>query len=136
MWMMCKAWAEGIPTVWPHDGFQHDKSGKQTKELYRSAGFDMHFEQATHEEGGNGVEAGIMEMQERFATGRLKVDVGLTEFWEEFRLYHRKNGLIVKQNDDFIDALRYAIMMKRFAKSKSDMEYVYIEPHFISDMPM
>jgi hypothetical protein len=75
-------------------------------------------------------------MQERFATGRLKVDVGLTEFWEEFRLYHRKNGLIVKQNDDFIDALRYAIMMKRFAKSKSDMEYVYIEPHFISDMPM
>ena len=26
---------------------------------------------------------------------------------EEFRLYHRKNGLIVKQNDDLLDATRY-----------------------------
>lgn len=136
MWMMVQSWAAGIPTVWPHDGFQRDKSGKQTKELYINAGFDMHHEQATHEEGGNGVEAGIMEMQERFATGRLKIDASLDDFWQEFRLYHRKNGLIVKENDDFIDALRYAIMMKRFAKSKSEMEYVYVEPVFTSDMPL
>lgn len=135
MWMMVKVWAADVLTVWPHDGFARDKSGKQTAELYIDAGFDMHHEQVTHAEGGNGVEAGLMEMHERFQTGRLKVDEGLEGFWEEFRLYHRKDGLIVKTNDDFMDAVRYAVMMKRFAVSRAEMDYVYVEPEFHTDMP-
>ncbi|HGJ5862652.1 MAG TPA: terminase, partial [Arsenophonus nasoniae] len=32
-------------------------------------------------------------------------------------LYHRdENGKIVKTNDDILDAVRYAYMMRRFAK--------------------
>lgn len=132
-----KSWAEGVPTAWPHDALQHDKgSGKQLRYTYEDAGFDMLHEHATHEEGGFGVEAALIEMHDRFRTGRLKIDESLECFWEEYRLYHRKNGVIVKLNDDVISAIRYAIMMKRFAKSKADMEYVYVDTYFPSDMPM
>ena len=96
----------------------------------------MLYEHATHEEGGFGLEAGVTEMQERMSTGRFKVDETLGEWWDEYRLYHRKNGVIVKENDDMMSATRYGVMMKRFAKSKSEMEYVYVEPVFTSDMPM
>lgn len=136
MWVMTKVWADGVPTAWPHDGFQHDKgSGQQLAEQYRFAGYDMLYEHATHEEGGNGVEAALVEMHDRFGSGRLKIDEGLEEFWDEYRLYHRDKGKLVKLNDDFISAVRYAIMMKRFAKSKAEMAYVYPEQEFYSDMP-
>ena len=42
--------------------------------------------------GGNGVEAGLMEMLDRMQTGRLKVFAGLDDWMQEFRLYHRKMG--------------------------------------------
>jgi hypothetical protein len=117
-----KRWGEGIPTAWPHDGLQHDKgSGKQLAEQYRQAGLDMLDDHATHDAGGNGVEAGIQEMLERMRTNRFKVDETITEFFEEFRLYHRKDGKIVKLVDDLISAVRYAIMMKRYAVSDAEM---------------
>ena len=34
---------------------------------------------------------------------------------EEFRLFHRKDGVIVKKKDDRISASRYGMMMLRFA---------------------
>lgn len=114
-----KAWGDWIPVAWPHDGLQHDKgSGLQLAEQYRDAGLNMLSEQATHEEGGNGVEAGIMDMLERMETGRFKVFAGLNEWFEEFRMYHRKEGKIVKERDDLMSATRYAVMMLRFAKTK------------------
>jgi hypothetical protein len=67
-------------------------------------------------EGGNGVEAGILEMLERMQTGRFKVFRNLSDWFEEYRLYHRKDGLIVKLIDDLMSATRYAVMMKRFAE--------------------
>ena len=75
----------------------------------------MLLERATFEDGGNGVEAGIMEMLDRMQTGRLRVARTCTEWFEEFRLYHRKDGKVVKERDDALSATRYAIMMKRFA---------------------
>ena len=39
-------------------------------------------------------------------TGRLKVFAHLADWFEEFRLYHRKDGLIVKERDDLISATR------------------------------
>ena len=57
-----------------------------------------------------------MEMQDRMTTGRFKVAAHLSEWFEEFRLYHRKDGQIVKLRDDFLSATRVALMMKRFAK--------------------
>ncbi len=35
--------------------------------------------------------------------------------FEEFRLYHRKDGKVVKEGDDLLCATGYALMMLRFA---------------------
>lgn len=114
-----KPWGEWIPTAWPHDGYQHDKgSGQELASQYRDAGINMLWEHATHSEGGNGVEAGLMEMLDRMQTGRLKVAANLVEWFEEFRLYHRLNGKVVKERDDLMAATRYGIMMLREAKTR------------------
>ena len=112
-----RGWGDWLPVAWPHDGLQHDKgSGQQLKEQYKAAGLKMLDDQASHAEGGNGVEAGLMDMLERMETGRLKVFAGLVEWFEEFRLYHRKDGKIVKLRDDIMSATRYGVMMLRSAK--------------------
>ena len=49
------------------------------------------------------VEAGLMDMLQRMESGRFKVFKHLNDWWEEFRLYHRKDGN--KEGDD----VRYAI---------------------------
>ena len=73
---------------------------------------------ARFEDGGSGLEAGIAMMLERMQTGRLKVAAHLADWWEEFRLYHRKGGLIVKERDDLLCATRYALMMLRYARTE------------------
>lgn len=122
-----KPWGAWLPWAWPHDGLQHDKgSGDQLAVQYREQGLNMLTNRATHApapgqkegEGGNGVEAGIAEMLDRMQTGRLKVFAHLNDWWEEFRLYHRKDGLIVKAGDDLMSATRYAVMMHRFARQR------------------
>lgn len=111
-----KPWGEWKPVAWPHDGLQHDKgSGEQLAAQYKSHGLNMLQEKASHQEGGNGVEAGLMEMMDRLQTGRLKVFKTCLDWLEEFRLYHRKDGKIVKEFDDVISASRYGLMMLRFA---------------------
>jgi phage terminase large subunit-like protein len=111
--------SQWLPWGWPHDGLQHDKgSGEQLAAQYRLQGLRLLPQRATFEDGSNGVEAGITEMLERMQTGRLKVFHHLRDWFEEFSLYHRKDGLIVKENDDILSATRYAIMMKRFALIK------------------
>lgn len=111
-----KAKGAWIPVAWPHDGLQHDKgSGEVIAELYRQQGVSMMPARATFEDGSSGVEAGILDMIDRMKTGRFKVAGHLTEWWEEYRLYHRKGGLIVKERDDLMSATRYAVMMLRNA---------------------
>lgn len=111
-----KAWGEWIPWAWPHDGLAHDKgSGEQLATLYRQQGLNLTSERAQFEDGSNGVEAGIYEMLDWMQTGRFKVFSHLHEWWEEFRLYHRDDGEIVKERDDLMSATRYAFMMRRFA---------------------
>lgn len=122
-----KPWGDWLPWAWPHDGLQHDKgSGVALKEQYKSQGLNMLDDKATHAPedgekegtGGNGVEAGLMDMLDRMQTGRLKVFSTLTDWFEEFRMYHRKDGKVVKLDDDLMSATRYANMMKRFAITK------------------
>jgi Terminase RNaseH-like domain/Terminase large subunit, T4likevirus-type, N-terminal len=111
-----RPWGAWIPCAWPHDGLQHDKgSGDQLATQYRAAGLNMLDEQASHAEGGNGVEAGILDMLEAMMTGRFKVFGHLHDWFEEFRLYHRKDGKLVKLRDDLLSSTRYAKMMLRFA---------------------
>lgn len=105
-----------IPIAWPHDGLQHDKgSGDQLAEIYRNHGANLLPERATFEDGTNGLEAGIMEMLDRMQTGRWKVFSTCGGWLEEYRLFHRKDGVIVKKKDDRISASRYGMMMLRFA---------------------
>ena len=53
------------------------------------------------------VEAGLMDMLTRMQTGRFKVFRHLNDWFEEFRIYHRKDGKVVKEGDDLISyALR------------------------------
>lgn len=111
-----KGWGNWLKWAWPHDGLQHDKgSGEQLAMQYKAQGLTMLPERATFEDGTFGLEAGISEMLDRMQTGRLKVFSHLNDWFEEFRLYHRKDGLIVKLNDDLMSATRYAMMMRRFA---------------------
>ncbi len=114
-----KPWGDWIPTAWPHDGLQHDKgSGEELAKQYKVHGLAMTAERATFPDGSNGLEAGIMEMLERMQTGRWKVFSTCGGWIGEYRLYHRKDGLIVKLKDDLISSSRYAYMMRRMAKTK------------------
>lgn len=115
-----KARGEWIPVAWPHDGLQHDKgSGETLADQYRKHGVLMVKDRATFDDGGNGVEAGVAMMYDMMLTGRLKVAKHLHEWFEEFRMFHRKDGKIVKINDDLLSATRYALMMKRRAKART-----------------
>lgn len=115
-----QGWGSWLPFSWPHDGYQHDRSsGDQISTQYRDLGINMMHEHATHPAGGTSVEAGVQEMLEAMMSGRFKVFSHLGDWWDEFNVFHRKNGQIVKKNDDRIAATRYAWMMKRFASTKS-----------------
>ena len=111
-----KPWGAWLPWMWPHDGLQHDKgSGDELAAQFRAAGLNLHPERVTFEDGSNGVEAGLADMLDRMQTGRWKVFSHLSDWFDEFRLYHRKDGKIVKEYDDLMSASRYALMGKRFA---------------------
>lgn len=109
------------PVWWPHDGHRHTSadSPDTTSSLYKEQGLRMWHEHATFKHGGYATETGILEMHQRFATGRLKVAEHLSEWWEEYRNYHRdEDGEIVKNKDDLMSATRIATMMApRFAVS-------------------
>ena len=139
-----KARGEWIPVAWPHDGLQHDKgSGEALASQYRKHGVNMLRDKVSHApdktkgqqegEGGNGVEAGLMMMLDRMQTGRLRVAKHLTDWFEEYRLYHREDGKVVKEGDDLMSATRYALMMLRHAKTAAPEKRKTIAPMHIAD---
>lgn len=109
----------GVPVAWPHDGnIRGDRNtGATMATLFKQQGLNMLDTHATWPDGGFSTEAGIAEMQDRMTSGRLKVASHLSQFFEEYRLYHRKDGLIVKERDDILSAVRIALMMKRAARA-------------------
>lgn len=111
-----KSRGDWIPVAWPADALQHDKgSGQPVATQYRAQGVEMLPDPARFADGSVSVEAGVLEMLDRMKTGRLRVAAHLSEWWEEFELYHRKDGRLVKERDDLLCATRYALMMLRFA---------------------
>lgn len=109
-----------VPVAWPHDGSM--QSGHTNRgitltyaDLYRHEGVKMLKDCATTQEGTNSVEAGILLIWNRLVSGRLKVFHHLNDVFEEMNGYYRKNGRIVKECDDLLDAIRYAVMMERYA---------------------
>ena len=109
--------AINVPVAWPLDGTQRRDDGKPLADHYKRCGLRMITEHATWPEGGVSTEAGIMEMDEREHTGRIKYASHLSDLLEERRFYHRKEGQIVKLKDDILSAVRIALMMKRKARA-------------------
>lgn len=60
----------------------------------------------------NAVEAGVMEIDDRLTSGRLKVFATCQNWFNEYRFYIRdeKTGKIVKKDDHAMDAGRYLVM--------------------------
>jgi phage terminase large subunit-like protein len=113
-----KARGAWIPVSWPADGHLRDKgSGIQLREIYKTQGLAMLPDHSQFENGSTSVEAGITECTERFRTGRLKMFSHLSPLIDEFRVYCRKAGRVVKENDHALDALRYSIMDLRCARA-------------------
>lgn len=99
------------PVVFPHDVDVHEKgSGKTVRRFYADAGLTRTLD-FKNTDGSISVEPGIFEINERMRDGRFKVFASCVEFFREFRLYHRSDGKLVKENDDVMDATRYGAMM-------------------------
>lgn len=116
--------------AWPHDGAQHEKStGIVVAEEYRRQGLDMLHERATHDGKSNSLALSINECKTRFMNGQLKIfntaamKGGMQDsLLTELRQYHRIDGKVVPLKDDAIAAMRYAIMMRRFAKAPNEKD--------------
>jgi phage terminase large subunit-like protein len=103
---------------WPHDGGMSGFESTETfAQVYKRLGLKMRPTHATFKDGGFSFESGISEMEQRFATGRLKIAEHLSEVFDEFRGYHRINGLVHKVDDDLMSAIRVLCMDIRFAKT-------------------
>ena len=115
------------PIAWPHDGNRRDSMGNPgLADQYRSHGLNMLLEHFTNppalgeKKGGNSIETGIMHMLTMMETGRFKVFSTLTDWWEEFRMYHRKDNRVVPLHDDLMASCRYGVMSTRFAVAEDD----------------
>jgi hypothetical protein len=116
-----RSWGRDLRWAWPRDGKREtlEGAGIALAEQYRDQGLYMLPEHAQFEDGSVSVEAGLKAMLDRMRTGKLKVFKEHPDWWEEFRLYHRKDGKVVKEGDDLMCATRYALMSLRFATTKS-----------------
>jgi phage terminase large subunit-like protein len=122
-----KARGPWIPMAWPHDGHVHDKgSGAIIAKQYRDQGVLMLPMHATHKPaagqregtGAYSLEAGVSDMLMRMQTGRWKVFSTCTDWADEYRMYYRKDGQIVKKGDDLMSASRVANMMLRHSRTR------------------
>jgi phage terminase large subunit-like protein len=108
-----------IPVAWPRDGRREtlEGAGIALAKQYAAQGLDMLAVHAQFEDKSVSVEAGIADMLIRMETGRFKVFKHLNDWFDEFRLYHRKDGRVHKEGDDLMSATRYALMMLRYART-------------------
>ena len=89
-----RAWGAGLDWAWPARRARRTTRARACAlaELYREQGLVLLRGHATFEDGSMGVEAGLIEMLERMQSGRWKVFRHLTDWFEEFRLYHRRTA--------------------------------------------
>ena len=125
--LVLRSWGSDIRFSWPKDGenITAGSEGIAVAQLYRNAGIKMLREHAQflptevsrrNRQSVVSHERGVQEMNERMQDGRLKIFRTCPKFMEEKRQYHRKDGKIVKREDDLLDALRYVVMMMRYAR--------------------
>ncbi len=64
-----------------------------------------------------------MAMLQSMEAGKFKVFNTLPHWFEEYRMYHRKEGKVVALRDDLMSATRYAFQSQRHAIAGSDPEW-------------
>jgi phage terminase large subunit-like protein len=114
-----------IPIAWPHDGNVHDKgSGLGLAQQYKQFGANMMSTHAkNHGTNDNRVEPGLQEIRELMFTGKLHIAGHNSEMIEQLRGYHRDQDFrVVKERDHLIDAMRYATMMRRQGRPRSECD--------------
>ena len=123
-----------IPIAWPHDGNRRDSMGNPgLADQYRGLGCNMLFGHFTNppalgeKKGGNSIEEGLMHILQLMENEKFHVFSTLSDWWEEFRMYHRKGGKVVPFKDDLMSATRYAVLSRRFAIQG-------IEPEWTKDL--
>ncbi len=116
-----------IPIAYPHDGNRRDSMGNPgLADQYRNLGCNFLLEHFTNpaalgeKKGSNSIEEGIMAMLQKMEKNEFKVFNTLNDWFEEFRMYHRKGGKVVPIRDDLMSATRYAFQSQRFAISGED----------------
>ena len=119
-----------IPIAWPHDGNRRDSMGNPgLADQYRGLGCNMLFSHFTNppalgeKKGGNSIEEGLMHILQLMENEKFHVFSTLSDWWEEFRMYHRKGGKVVPFKDDLMSATRYAVLSRRFAIQGSEPEW-------------
>ena len=94
-------WVKGC--IDPAARGRQQTDGTRLIDQYRGQGLDLVI-------ANNEVEAGLYEVWQLLATGRLRVFSTLQNFEQEYRGYHRDDkGKIVKRFDHLMDCLRYLI---------------------------
>jgi phage terminase large subunit-like protein len=119
------------PVAYPHDGNRGADlaTGATFRQVYRGLGLNMRPQNASFKDGSIALEAGIAEMESRFATGRLKIASHLSDVLDEYIGYHRINGLIHKIDDDLLSAIRIGLMDLRYAKPMGEFARAQLNRH-------
>jgi phage terminase large subunit-like protein len=106
------------PVAYPHDGGRGASviDGGTIAQTYKRLGLNMRPTHATFAGGGFNFEAGLADMEQRFATGRLRVAEHLHTWFDEYANYFRDKGLVQKIDDDLLSATRQLVMDIRYAK--------------------
>jgi phage terminase large subunit-like protein len=87
----------------PASNTPNQKDGDRLFEEYRKYGLNIY-------KADNSVTAGVLDMLQRFSTGRLKIFSTCQNLLTEYRCYQYDNeGRIRKQDDHALDAARYAM---------------------------
>ena len=119
-----RAWGKDLPWAWPRDGRREtlEGAGIALAEQYSAQGLNMLHTHAQFQDGSVSVEAGLLDILVRMEAGRFKVFSNHLDWFEEFRLFHRKDGKVVKEGDDLMAATRYALMMLRHARTGPSLD--------------
>lgn len=95
-------WIPGV--VDPAARGRSQVDGKKLVDEYRNEGLDLYWAK-------NAREAGILKVWQGLTTGKIKMFKSLHHIFSEMRLYRRdEDGVVVKENDHALDALRYLVM--------------------------
>ena len=114
-----RSWGTALPWAWPRDGRREtlEGAGIALAEQYGAQGLNMLYQHAQFEDGSVSVEAGLMQMLTRMETGKFQGLQSAAGLVRGIRLYHRKDGKVVKEGDDLLAATLYGVMMLRFAET-------------------